>query len=453
MDDRGRRSEQRDGVAEWFAGLINARPEEVGVALLSALWFFFALGSYYILRPIRDEMGAAGGTSQLAWLYTGTMATMLIAQPLYGWVATGRRPRRFIPWVYRFFMLNLFGFFLALKFVDGEALVWTARAFFVWVSVFNLFVVSIFWQRIVDVFRLEQGKRLFGFIAVGGTCGAIAGSAVPSFLAEHVGRANLILVSIALLEVACWCSIALARKGETAIDGDAGTGGGDSHSAEAQAKGSVQGIIDVLRSPYLLGVCVYMLLFTFASTVLYFAQAEVLQGAYPDRDQRTAVFGRIDLAVNTLTLVMQLFLTGRIMRWIGVGATLAILPIASIVGFSAIGLYPVVAAVVVFQVVRRSGNFALARPARETLFTIVPRDDKYKAKAFIDTFVYRGGDQIAAWSYAGLAAAGLAMGSIALVTAPLCVVWLGSALWLGRRQKALAGRQDEMAPVAPAVAS
>jgi AAA family ATP:ADP antiporter len=200
---------------------------------------------------------------------------------------------------------------------------------------------------------------------------------------------------------------------------------------------SLAGITHVLGSPYLLGICAYMLLFTVGSTVLYFQQAEIVGARYADREARTAFLASIDSVVQLLTVLAQLFLTGRVIRWFGVGVTLAILPVLSLVGFTALGAWGTLAVFAVFQVSRRAGEYAFGRPAREVLFTVVPAEDKYKAKNFIDTFVYRAGDQIGAWSYAGLSALGLAASAISFIAAPLSLAWLAVGLWLGRRQSRL----------------
>ena len=403
--------------------LIPAERGELKLALLSAAYFFCVLSAYYVLRPIRDEMGVAGGVDNLPWLFTGTLVVMLLANPLFAAVVARWPVRRFIPLTYRFFALNLVAFWLVLRF--GDADIWTGRVFFVWLSVFNLFIVSVFWAFMADTWSTTQAKRLFGFIAVGGTLGALFGAGLTALLAGVVGPANLLLVSVALLEVAVWLSRSLggradgagARRDETPIGG-----------------GVFAGIAHVARSPYLLGICAYMLLYTIAATVLYFQQAEIAATHFDDRVARTEFFASIDLAVNALTIVVQVFLTARVIQWLGVGATLAFLPALFIVGFTGLGFWPTVAVLVVFQVARRAANFALARPARETLYTVVSREDKYKAKNLIDTFVYRAGDQVGAWGYAALGWFGLGLSGIAFAAVPVAVLWAGIAVWLGREQ-------------------
>lgn len=403
--------------------------------LLACAYFFFVLFGYYILRPIRDEMGAAGGVDNLAWLFTGTLVAMILLQPLFASLVARFSRRRFIAISYRFFALNLVGFYIALGALPATSHVWVGRVFFIWAAVFNLFVVSIFWAFMADIFAREQGKRLFGFIGVGGTLGGIAGSLFTAQLVESLGQRNLLLASAVLLEVAVWCTFALGRS-RPAQDDALHTAARVEAAPEQAIGGSVfAGFTHVAKSPYLMGISGYMLLFTVLSTFLYFQQAELSTLYFEDRATRTAFFARIDLWVNVLTLFTQAFLTARLIRWLGVGVTLALLPIMTVIGFGALTLVPAMAIFVAFQVLRRAGNYAVARPTREVLFTVVPREDKYKAKSFIDTAVYRGGDQLGAWTYRILSVnLGLGLAAIAGVAIPLAALWTGIALWLGRRQ-------------------
>ncbi len=407
--------------------LVDLRDDEHRAVWTSFGYFFFVLASYFILRPIRDEVAAATGVRNLPWLFAGTLAATLVLNPLFAALVVRFAPRRFIPYAYHFFALNLLGFYLLMRVADqtpgSPSAMWTGRTFFVWTSVFNLFVVSIFWSFMADVFRSEQAKRLFGFIGVGGTLGSIAGSALTAAFASRIGTINLLLVSAALLEIATFF---VARF-------PASPGGPRSVSETAPVGGSMwAGFSHLLQSPYLLMICLFLILYTVGSTFLYFQQADIVGRFYESRDARTTVLARIELSVQILTIVTQVLLTGRVIRWIGLAATLALLPGLSVVGFTTLGIAPVFATLAVFMVIRRSANFALTNPAMEILFTVVPREDKYKAKSFIETFVYRGGDQLGAWAYAGLAAIGLGSTGIAFAAVPLAVVWLLTGLWLGR---------------------
>lgn len=412
--------------------VIDVRPAEARALLWSWLYVFALFLAYYVLRPIRDEMGVAGGVRNLPWLFTGTLLAMLAVNPLFA-AAVRRWPReRFIAIAYRFFMVNLLVFMALLAFATPEQHVWIGRAFFIWVSVFNLFVVSVFWSFVVDVFDGEQGKRLFGFLAAGATLGGIGGSALTSGFVEHLGQSWLLLASIALLEVAVFAVRRLSRISDAfgrPVQGE------DPH--QPVGGGIFAGMTHTFRSPYLLGIAFFILFYAVTSTFLYFQQASIAEANFATRGERTAFFASIDLWVNVLTLAFQLFLTGRLIAWLGVATTLCALPLFSVLGFAALAATPSVGMFVVVQVARRVSNFALARPAREVLFTAVPREDRYKAKNFIDTVVYRGGDQVASWSYAGLLALGLGMTGISIVAVPLSILWLGLSFWLGRRQERL----------------
>jgi AAA family ATP:ADP antiporter len=296
-----------------------------------------------------------------------------------------------------------------------------------------------------DSWSTPQGKRLFGFIGVGGTLGGIVGSLITSVLAEQVGVYNLLLISALLLELSTQAMLRVTAASTTAAPLSAAQ---REDKERVIGGGILAGIAHVAKSPYLLGICLYMLLYTFGSTVLYFQQSGIAETAFSNSDVRTTFFARIDLAVNILTALTQLFLTGRIVKLLGVPITLTLLPALSVLGFLALAVFPLIAVLVTFQVLRRAGEYAVARPARELLYIVVPREDKYKAKNFIDTFVYRAGDQAAAWSMARLTGAGLAMAGTALVAAPLALAWLVIGWWLGRQQEGKARETPTMAKAA-----
>lgn len=420
-------------VPPWLRRLINVRAEEVPALAWSWAYIFSILAAYYVLRPIRDQMGVASGIENLPWLFTGTLVGMLALNVPFAWLVKTLPRARFVPLTYRFFAANIVLFAGALYFAGPEGDIWIGRAFFIWLSIFNLFVVSVFWATIVDVFSTEQGKRLFGFIAAGATLGAIAGSATTAILARDVPTWALLIGAALLLEVAVFSMRGLARLSDRLNRAPVT---GDAAPSEAIGGSAFAGITRTFQSPYLLNIGLFLLLFSVTSTFLYFEQAGIAKRSFPDRGSQTAFFASVDLLVNLLTLGVQFFLTGRIVRRIGVGPALALLPAASILGFTALALSPTITAIVAFQVFRRAGNFAIARPIREVLFTVVPREDRYKAKNFIDTVVYRTGDQIGAWSFAGIAALGLGSTAVAVTAVPLSAAWLLNSLWLGRRQEA-----------------
>jgi AAA family ATP:ADP antiporter len=431
--DSIRQSAAQDGIVyRLLRRAIDVRPAELRALGWSWLYIISLFVSYYILRPIRDEMGVAGGVENLPWLFTGTLVGMIVVNPPFA-ALVAKLPRvKFIGLSYRFFAVNLLCFVVLLRMASGEEIIWIGRLFFIWTSIFNLFVVSVFWALMVDVFDTEQGKRLFGFIAAGATIGGILGSSVTASFAKQVPAAYLLLASAALLEVAVFCVGRLSRLSSSL------SGRPTDRRDEAPIGGSIlSGFSHAVKSPYLVNVSCFLLLFAITSTFLYFQQAEIARKYFADRGARTAFFASIDLWVNILTLGAQLFVTGRTIKRIGVALTLSLLPLLSIFGFGTLAWAPTISALVVFQVIRRAGNFAFARPSREVLFTVLPREDKYKAKSFIDTVVYRLGDQVGAWSYAGLGGLGLAMTGVSIVAVPISVVWLVNSLWLGRKQKSL----------------
>jgi AAA family ATP:ADP antiporter len=421
----------------WLERLVDVRAHELAAVAWSWLFFFSVLSAYYVIRPIRDEMGVAGGVENLPWLFAGSLTGMLLLNPPFAYLVA-RMPRtRFVSLGYRFFALNLVGFFAALTWGDPAAHVWIGRVLFVWTSIFNMFVVSIFWSVMADVFSAAQGKRLFGFIGAGGTIGGIAGAALTSGLVGALGAANLLLVSAVLLEVAALSARRLFAQPR--LD-PADRPERLAYAPTTVIGGSVwEGMRRSVSDPYLLNVTFNMLFFTLLTTFLYFQQATIVDAAIVDRTERTRFFANIDLAVNLLTLVTQTFATGRAVKRWGVTAALAFLPVMSILGFGILGLAPTIAVLMTFQVMRRAGNFAVARPAREVLFTVVPPTDRYKAKTFIDTVVYRVGDQLGAWAFALLGAMGAGVAGISGVAAVLGVLSAVNAIWLGRKMQVLSG--------------
>jgi AAA family ATP:ADP antiporter len=412
--------------------------DELKGMLWGTTYGFFIMTAYYILRPVRDEISSADrGNLQILW--TAVFLVMLLAVPLYSWTAS-RFPRRiFVPLANRFFIACLIGFWLSLVFLPEAARPWIDRVFYVWTSVFALFVVTVFWGLMADCFSNSQGKRLFAFVAMGSSLGAMVGSSMTAALAEWLPTFSLLLIACLPLEVATWCAGVLNRRFAT------GDVLGVNEKDKAIQGNAWSGMKAVFASPYLAGIAAFIALMTFVSTMLYFQQANLIYEAFADRGERTAFYAKIDLAVNILTLVFQLYLTARIVRWLGVGVTLAAIPVAMAAGFFALGLWPTLAVLVVVQVIYRAGRYGLTKPAREMLWTVLSREDKYKAKPFLDAAVYRGGDLVSGWIYTGLAAVGLSIGAIALVAAPVAGVWAVLAIRLGRREELMARTQGESA--------
>ena len=424
----------------WLARLVAVRPGEMRALLWSFAYFFCLLAGYYVLRPLRDEMGIAGGVRNLQWLFTATFLVMLAAVPIFGAVVARLPRQRFIPLVYHFFVVNLALFWLLLTFDVAKLTV--ARVFFVWISVFNLFAVSVFWSFMADVYASEQGKRLFGFIAAGGSAGALLGPILTVGLVGALGPVNLLIVAALLLELAVLCARGLERaapKKDDAISSDAPARSAVAAIAakpEVAMGGSwLAGFMLVLRSPYLAGIALWVLLLSMAGTFLYFQQANVVAAASDDPAVRTRIFASIDLAVGILTLLIQGVVTGRVIARFGTGPAAAFLPLIFALGFAALAMNPALLVVLSFQALQRTANFAVSNPAREVLFTVVAREEKYKAKYVIDGVVFRGADAISGWAFAALRSAGMELTMIAMVTVPVALGWLVLALGLGRMQE------------------
>src|SRR6266550_3781279 len=343
-----------------FTKIVDAKPDELRALWLAFVFNFVVLAGYYILRPIREEIGATSGVENLPWMYTATLIGMLIANVLFAAIVSRMSRRRFLPIAYRFAIANLFIFFILMRFVPANWQWLLARSFFVWVSVFNLFATTLFWAFMTDLFTAEQGKRLFGFIAVGGSLGAILGPLVPTFLVDRFSTGIFCLMSAAMFEIAAQC--VRFFPAEFREQPQAAT-------AEKPIGGNIwDSVTHIARSPYLFALVVFIFIYTLTNTWAYFQQADLTGHELASKSARTAFFGKMDFSVNTLTVLIQLCLTSRLLRWFG---------------FLAIGYAPILVVLAVFQVVRRSTGFALLRPAREILFTVLRREDKYKAKSVI----------------------------------------------------------------------
>ncbi len=416
----------------WLARVLKTEQHELPALLWAFFYFFCLLCSYYILRPVRDEMGIQGGVDKLQWLFSATFVGMLVAVPFFGFLAARFPRQRLIPLVYYFFAANLLLFFVLIQ--NGVDKVILARTFFVWVSVFNLFVISLFWSFMADIFSNAQARRLFGVIAAGGSSGAIAGPLLTALLVGHISVHHLLLLSIGLLLLS---TLAVAKLNTWArIHG----------SGKSEARpigGSIwAGIKLTLSSPYLIGMSIYLLFLTLLATLIYFEQMRLVADQLKDSAARTRLFAQIDLVVNVLTLLVEIFLTNRLIGRFGVALLLMVLPLLNVVGFGALIVAPTLVVIVVFQALRRVVEYALARPVREILFTVVSREEKYKAKNFIDTVIYRGGDAMSGWLSSFLKGAGVGLASVATLAIPLA---LGAALvgwYLGKKQEKLKNAAD-----------
>src|SRR5438477_9069031 len=422
-----------------FSKIVDVKPNELRALWLGFTFHFIILSAYYIVKPIRDSIAASGRLETLPWMFTATLIVMLFANVIYAAIVARMERRKFIPFAYAFFILVLLLFFALMRSGSPAQQLWTGRAFYVWVSVFNLFNTAIFWAFMTDLFTVEQGKRLYGFIAVGGTLGAIGGAYITKHYVRDIGQANLLIIAAAMFAIA-GAMVRFFPSGFTEEDKPAA-------KPEEPIGGSVwSGITHICRSPYLMGLAASMLLYTTTSTWAYLQQSELAGGFLKTSTARTEFFGNLEIWVNSITVLIQIFLTGRLLKWFGVGFTLVALPFISMIGFAAMVVAASLATLAVFQVARRAAAYALMRPSREILFTVLRREDKYKVKSVTDTLGYRTGDQIGAWSYDGLHGLGLDLAKISFVAVPVVAGWCGLSLWLARKQRAIADAQHQDSP-------
>ncbi len=434
--------------------LLSIRPEERATVLLSTLTFFSVLASYFVLKPLRDEIGISRGTENLPYLWTGTLAVTFLLAPLFAWLVS-RFPRRtFLPVTYRFFALNLLCFAALSRVLTETPLVWMRFAFYFWVSAFNMFVVSVFWAAMADLFRLEQSRRLFGFIAVGGTLGAIVGGWFTKTMVGSLGSMGLMVCSVVLLELAAQCMRRLMQRIEPATSIDTPPSGSTSHVPRQRLGTAWSGMQRVLTSPYMRAIAVYILLQTLASGFLDLQLNQLIHDARTGTVDRTQAFANRDIWTQVATLALQLFVTGQLIPRLGVSGTLVIQPLITLAGFALLAwalpddpapgggftadmarLDFALWTAILFQAAFKASQNAFARPARETLFTVVDREEKYKTKSFLDTFVLRGGDVLFAWIFNGLRS-GLAFPASLLAGAviPFAGGWMVVSWLLGRAQ-------------------
>jgi ATP:ADP antiporter, AAA family len=417
-----------------FTRTVDVKPNEVRALWLGFAFHFIILTAYYIVKPIRDSIAASNRLETLPWMFTATLVVMLIANAIFAAIVARMERRKFIPFAYAFFILILVLFFVLMRTGSPAQQVWTGRAFYVWVSVFNLFNTAIFWAFMTDLFTVEQGKRLYAFIAVGGTLGAIVGAYITKHLVRDIGPANLVAISATMFAIVCF----LVRFFPGNFTGRTET---RPMPEEPIGGGVWSGITHMARSPYLFGLGLAILLYTTTSTWAYFQQTTLAGAALKTSADRTVFLSNLEIWVNTITLFIQIFLTGRLLKWFGVGFTLVSLPFVSMLGFTAMAIAPSLAMLAFFQVTRRAAAYALMRPSREILFTVIKREDKYKVKSVTDTLGYRLGDQLGAWSYGGLHGLGLTLNAISWIAVPVTAGWCALSLWLARKQRALADAQ------------
>ncbi|SNT20523.1 ATP:ADP antiporter, AAA family [Ekhidna lutea] len=408
-------SEQMDLVKRIF----NISSGELKPVMASFFYFFFLMSSYFILRPVRDEMGIQAGVENMQWLFTGTFITMLLIVPVFGYLMKRYQRQKLIPGIYIFFCFNILVFYVLFTFFTVP---FVSIIFFIWLSVFNLFVISIFWSFNADIFSSDQAKRLYGPIAAGGSSGAIFGPVIASSLAGQIGVTNLLLISALLLGLATYFLKRLIKHSNARGE----------RKLVTPIKGSIwEGLKLMIRSPYLKQIGLFVLLYTCISTFLYFEQAHIISEAFAVSEDRTSYFGFRDLLVNSSTLFLQFFITERFLRKAGIIFCLILVPVVASFGFLSLGISQSVIVLLIVQVLYRSLNFSIQRPSREVLFTKVSVREKYNTKNFIDTALYRGGDALSGWLFAGLSALA-SLQAISFLAIPLTVVWALSGLRSGR---------------------
>jgi AAA family ATP:ADP antiporter len=387
---------------------------------LAFFYFFFLLGGYFMLRPLRGTV-AANNSEILHWLYTGTFLTMLAIVPVFGFLVSRFRRGQFVPAIYVFFIMNLLLF--AWGFEDEGTPVWMQRTFYIWLSVFNLFVVSIFWSFMADIFRPGQAQRLFGFIMAGGSIGAIIAPSVTKAVVPAHGSTGVMLTAAVALTTATGLAVLLGRYTRHERD---------DRPTEVIGGSVWEGAVAVFRSEYLLYACLLMLLHNLTSTFLFNGLAVLVDEHIPGFEERTTFFSHVDQIVQVLAFLFQFFITSRLVSLLGMSNTLVLIPAVLAGGFVILGSSMGLVLFAAVQVAQRSLNYGVLGPAKEMLFTVVDRETKYKSKNFIDTAVYRGSDVTASWIFKGLTSAGLSIAQIAWIYLPVMGLWGFGAWRLGR---------------------
>ena len=418
---------------------------------------FSIMAGTYVVKPLRDELPGLMGEGWDTALFRYTLLVMIIVNPIFSAVVNRTTRVGFMKGIYRFFIVNLLIFIGVFKYLEstgqmprsGTAVQVVGAAFtmsgifFVWASVFNLFAVSVFWALLADLYSGDQGKKVFGFIGAGGTLGGVAGSLLTSNLVDVIGGpTNMLFVTAFFLEVAVQ---AMIRATKDYVEPE-----------RPQAKdrpNALSGIGAIFRSPYLLGICCYLFFYAFTSSLLWFQKQDIVKAFIPDREPRVQFFADINTYINVLTLVIQLFLTSRLLPLLGLGVGLALVPVVTFGGFIALAQSPTLFVIGAFEVARSTCNYAISRPSREVLFTAVSRQEKYLSKSFIDTFVYRGGDASASFATDWIKATTKSLAALSYSGTPICVLYLLVGLGLGkahgRKSAALKEAEEAKAIDAP----
>jgi len=425
-----------------FDRIFGLEKHEYVAVAWSFAYFFCVLSSYYILRPVRESMAVGSGPNTIPWLFFGTFVTMLIATPVFGWVASRYARRQFLPWVYLFFITNILIFWVVFSIaIDSDSdHVWLGRVFFVWLSVFNLFVVSVFWSFMADIYTREQGRRLFGIITAGGSIGALIGGGATSILVVTIGFQNLFPFAATLLLIAIFCITRLRRWVEQSHADDVLE---TAASKKPLGGNPFSGITHVFSSKYFTGIAISSIIASLLGTALYMFMAQLVAQTIPDVDEQTRFFSNINNATNAIALLGQLLVVKHVVHRFGVGVSMSLLPVASVAGFILLAIEPTLAIVALITVLRRALGFGFSKPTTDMLYSVVTPEEKYKTKNFIDTAVYRSGDLIGTWSIKGFVVAGLSIPAISVLMLPFAAIWGAVAIWLGRDYRRQAKRLKE----------
>ena len=423
--------------------VLGIQPEELPAVAWSFVYFFCILSAYYMLRSVREAMAIVSGVENIPWLFTGTFVVMMIAAPVFGWVAS-RYPRKiFLPWVYYFFIANILIFFAVFTYAQSYDLsqVWISRLFFVWLSVFNLFVVSVFWSFMADIYSKTQSRRLFGVISAGGSSGALIGPLVTSALVVPIGFQNLLPLSALLLLFGVYCVYRLRHwvRQQQLVDTD--ESGISVESKKAIGGSAWAGIKFVFTKPFFAAIAIALVCANFLGVATYMYMAEMVSVTFEGTDRQTQVFALMDSLINAMSFIGQLLIVKHSVRKLGIGWTLALLPLVSVVGFALLAMNPTFIIVAGLQILRRSITFGLSKPTNDMLYSVVSPEAKYKAKNFIETAVYRGGDLVSSWTIRAIG--GIGLSGVAVVCVPIAMIWTALALWIGREYK----RRDAAMPV------
>ncbi len=420
-------SSRGNPLSRAFKVLTKVEPNELQATVLSFLWVFLVMCAWYVLRPVRDALSSDWTNEQLSWLWTSTFVFSALAVSIYGAIISRVRFSRIVPGVYIFFALSFVGFYFAGATMSGNDIV--NRIYYVWASVFGLFHLSVFWTFMTGLYNKEQAKRLFGVIAAGSSLGAIAGPSFVIAFADDIGSLNMLWVSAILLLAPIPIMARLDKLRLTAL--------GNPQEATDLARGDrlsanpFSGFKLLVSDRYLLWISLFILLYVTMGTFLYFE----IRNPLGDLDQvrRAKVWANIDLAVNVLAAITAFFATGRMATRLGMPRTLGFIPLVMVVAWLVVAVNPAAITVFVVQVIRRAGNYAITRPGREMLFTLVDNETRYKSKPVIDTVVYRGGDVLTAWFYTGIVSAfSLGLVGVSVVGAAIAAIWVAVGVHLGR---------------------